>query len=265
VLVGDSRGETGTTNSRQEPFRQVSRKRPSWSHGLGARARILAGRKRKRISAFPVVEQGSVGRRALPPDAGRAGAWAPADNRTTQREFVPGWVTFGPGPDATFAAHRYRFSAPVGVASLAVDLLAETRRDRRAALEEGISDRLAGASCRTGHCLRRPRRCSCCGGRCVLWWGHGVPTDLARGLLSNPVMSSPMSALGDQPLVGQVAPPNSHRPLAVSGSIFEPCRFVALLTRPGPVVDVRPTVERSRTRTPPGRRTPAYPGTRCAL
>ena len=154
---------------------------------------------------------------------------------------------------------------PDRVASLAVDLLAETRRDRRAALEEGISDRLAGASCRTGHRLRHPRRCSCCGGRCVLWWGHGVPTDLARGLLSNPVMSSPMSALCDQPLVGQVAPPNSHRPLAVSGSIFEPCRFVALLTRPGPVVDVRPTVERSRTRTPPGRRTPAYPGTRCAL
>jgi hypothetical protein len=132
---------------------------------------------------------------------------------------------------------------PGQVASLALDLLAETRRDRRAALEEGISDRLAGASCRTGHRLRRPRRCSCCGGRCVLWWGHGAPTDLARGLLSNPVMSSPVSALGDQPLVGQVAPPNSHRPLAVSGSIFEPCRFVALLVdsaracgrRPGPL------------------------------
>jgi hypothetical protein len=31
-----------------------------------------------------------------------------------QREFLPGWVTFGPGPGATFAAHRYRFSAPVG-------------------------------------------------------------------------------------------------------------------------------------------------------
>ena len=30
-----------------------------------------------------------------------------------QREFMPGWVTFGPGPGATFAAHRYRFSAPV--------------------------------------------------------------------------------------------------------------------------------------------------------
>jgi hypothetical protein len=43
----------------------------------------------------------------------------------------------------------------------------------------------------------------------------------------NPVMSSPVSALGDQP--SSVAPPNSHRPLAVSGSIFEPCRFVALL------------------------------------
>ena len=27
---------------------------------------------------------------------------------------MPGWVTFGPGPGATFAAHRYRFSAPVG-------------------------------------------------------------------------------------------------------------------------------------------------------
>ena len=53
-------------------------------------------------------------RRALAADAGRAVAWAPADNRTTQREFVPGWVTFGPGPYATFAAHRYRFSARSG-------------------------------------------------------------------------------------------------------------------------------------------------------
>jgi hypothetical protein len=161
-----------------------------------------------------------------PPDAGHAVAWAPADNRATQCEFVPSWATFGPGPGATFAAHRYRF-LPDRVASLAVDLLAETRRDRRAALEEGISDRLAGGSCRTTHRLRRPRRCSCCGGRCVLWWGHGVPTDLARGLLSNPVMSSPVSALGDQPW--SVAPPNSHRPLAVSGYIFELCRLVALL------------------------------------
>ena len=54
-----------------------------------------------------------MGRRALPPDAGRAVAWAPADNRATQREFVPGSVTLRPGPGATFAAHRYGFSAPV--------------------------------------------------------------------------------------------------------------------------------------------------------
>jgi hypothetical protein len=36
-----------------------------------------------------------------------------ADSRATQREFVRGWVTLRPGPGATFAAHRYRFSAPV--------------------------------------------------------------------------------------------------------------------------------------------------------
>ena len=53
------------------------------------------------------------GARIPTPDAGRAVAWAPADNRATQREFVPGWVTFGPGPAATFAAHGYRFSAPI--------------------------------------------------------------------------------------------------------------------------------------------------------
>jgi hypothetical protein len=63
----------------------------------------------ERISAFSAVDQGSVCRRALPPDAGRAVAWAPADNRETQPDVVPGWVTFGPGPGATFAAHRYRF------------------------------------------------------------------------------------------------------------------------------------------------------------
>ena len=40
--------------------------------------------------------------------------WAPADSRATQREFVRGRVTLGPGPGATFAPHRYRFSAPVG-------------------------------------------------------------------------------------------------------------------------------------------------------
>ena len=70
----------------------------------------------------------------------------------------------------------------------------------------------------------------------VLWRSLRLLVDSRRadgsstGAFSqNPVMSSPVSALSDRPLVGQVAPPNSHRPLAVSGSIFEPCRFVALL------------------------------------
>ena len=154
--------------------------------------------------------------------------WAPADNRATSASSCP--VGSRSGQDRARPSPRIATDfCPGRVASLAVDLLAETRRDRRAALEAGICDRLAGASCHTGRRSRRPRRCSSYEGRCVHQWNNGGPTDLARGLLSNPVMSSPVSALGDRPLISQVAPPNSHRPLAVSGSIFEPCRFVALL------------------------------------
>ena len=95
-------------------------------------------------------------------------------------------------------------------ASSAVDLLTQTRRGRRVALGADIRDRPAGASCRTGHRRRRPRRCSCCVGRCALGWDHGMPTDLARNLLSKHiVLSSPVSALGGQLLVSQAAPPNS--------------------------------------------------------
>jgi hypothetical protein len=59
----------------------------------------------------------------------------------------------------------------------------------------------------------------------------------------------------------------SPAPLAVTGSIFEPCRVVALLvdSAPGRGSTSGPTVIPSRTRTPPGRRTPAYPRTRCVL
>jgi hypothetical protein len=169
-----------------------------------------------------------VGRRALPltPDVQSCGL-QPTTVRPARVHARLGHVRARTGRDLRRAS--LPIFCPGRVASLAVDLLAETRRDRCAALEAGICDRLAGASCHTGHRSRRPRRCSSYEGRCAHQWNNGGPTDLARGLLSNPVMSSPVSALGDRPLISQVAPPNSHRPLAVSGSIFEPCRFVAPL------------------------------------
>ena len=112
------------------------------------------------------------------------------------------------------------------VASSAVDLVAQTRRGRRVALGAGIRDRPANALCRTGHRRRRPRRCSCCVGRCALGWDHGVPTDLARALLSiHIVLSLPVSALGGQLLVGQAAPSNSPA-ASLYRFIFGPCRVV---------------------------------------